>query len=351
MNKSSNLLMSVIVPFRNSAATLPDCLAALAAGQHPGAEYFFVNNASSDGSAEIVRRFIRETKSASAWRLLDEERLGSDVARNRAAREAAGEWLVFTDSDCMPEPDWLKDLEREMQSGASIAALAGQILPGKITNAVSKCLSLYTLPPNREERVWRAFTLTAGGFPTANFAVRRAVFERMGGFDESAAPAGDHDLCARIYAAGLAIKALARARVRHIHRTKFRNLAEQSFRFGTTHALMLKRYSPGVCLLDFPFVRPLRIETSRCRLWLECNQADKKMLGAIIAGFVWTPLFILAPAYLAYLALEIRRQGARMNIRVSVAEAPFLAGLLLLKSAAMTAGRVRGSLRHKVLCI
>lgn len=345
------MLMSVIVPFRNAAATLPDCLAALAAGRHPGAEYIFVNNASTDNSAQIVKRFIDENQSASSWRLLDEDRPGSDIARNRAARESTGDWLVFTDSDCMPDPDWLSEMEREMGCDPSIAALAGQILPGQITNSVSKCLSLYTLPPNSENRIWRGFTLTEGGFPTANFAIRRSVFERLGGFDESAVPAGDHDICARIYAAGFAIKALPCARVRHRHRTKASHLIEQSFRFGKTHALMLKRYKAGIFLLDLPFIRPLRIETSLCRIWIECHQADKKLLVAFIAGLFWTPLFSLAIAYLTYLAFSTWRQGARMNILVSAAEAPVLAGLLLLKSAAMTAGRLRGSIQHKVICV
>ncbi len=344
------MLISVVIPFYNAAATLPSCLAAIAAMRYDGAEYILVDNDSTDDSAGIANRFIQDNPALNA-RLVREERRGWQTARNRGAKISAGEWLAFTDADCIPDPDWLSDLAREMNEDATVGALAGQILPGKMTNAVSKCLSMFTLPANRENRVWRAFTLVSGGFPTANFAVRRAVFEKLGGFDETAEPAGDYDLCARIYAAGLGIKALTNARVKHLHRTKLRNLIEQSRRFGETHAMLLKRYKPGVCLIEMPFVRSVRVERPGCRVWLEFHQADKKLTGTIIAGFIWPPLFLLSLAYFAYLSLSIYRQGARMHIPVKIMEAPVLAGLLLLKSAAMTSGRLYGSLRHRVICV
>lgn len=344
------MLISVIIPFYNAAATLPLCLAALAAVRYAAAEYILVDNGSTDDSVGIANRFIQDNPALSA-RVLREKRRGSDIARNRGAQASVGEWLAFTDADCIPDQDWLNDLACEMDADATVGALAGQIVPGEITNAVSKCLSMYTLPANREKRVWRAFTLNSGGFPTANFAVRRTLFEQLGGFDEAIAPAGDYDLCARIYAAGFVIKALTSARVRHLHRTRLKDLIEQSHRFGEEHAILLKRHKPGVCLIEMPFVRSVRVELSCCRVWLEFNQADKKLLGTIMAGLVWPPLFLLSFAYVAYLSLAIYRRGAQMHIPVKIMEAPVLAGLLLLKSAVMTSGRLYGSLRHKVICI
>jgi GT2 family glycosyltransferase len=344
------MLISVIIPFYNAAATLPGCLAALAAMRYNDAEYILVDNDSTDDSVGIANRFIQANPALDA-RVVREERRGWQTARNRGAMEARGEWLAFTDADCIPDPDWLNDLAREMDKDATVGALAGQILPGKISNAVSKCLSMFTLPANPEEQIFRAFTLVSGGFPTANFAVRQMVFDQLGGFDETAEPAGDYDLCARIYAAGFAIKALTNARVKHQHRTKLKNFIEQARRFGETHAILLKRYKPGVCLIDMPFVGSVRLETSFCRVWLEFNQADKKLMGTIIAGLIWPPLFLLSLAYLTYLSLSIYRRGALIRIPVKIVEAPVLAGLLLLKSAAMTCGRLYGSLRYKVICI
>lgn len=345
------MMISVVIPFYNAAATLPECLAALAALRSADAEFILVDNASSDDSALIAGSFVKDHP-AMKMRIIREDCRGSDAARNRGAKMAEGEWLVFTDADCVPDPDWLDDLGREIHDvDGAVGALAGQIVPGKITNAVSKCLSLYTLPANREKRVWRSFTLVSGGFPTANYAVRRAVFEKLGGFDMLADPGGDYDFCARLYAAGFGIKALTNARVKHLHRTGLRSLIEQARRFGEAHAVLLKRHSSGVCLIEMPLVPAVRVEPFFCRLWLEFHQADKKLLATIIAGFIWPPLFMLAFAYFAYLSLAICRQGVRMHISVKIREAPVLAGLLLLKSAAMTGGRLRGSLRHKVICV
>ena len=101
---------SVIVPFRNASRTLPACLQGLANQTFTRMECVFVDNGSTDDGAHIVDAFIHD-RAFTHWRLIGEVKPGASAARNRGAREAIGEWLAFTDADCVPTPAWQTDLD------------------------------------------------------------------------------------------------------------------------------------------------------------------------------------------------------------------------------------------------
>lgn len=344
------MLISVVIPIYNAARHLPRCLDALARQLYPDREFILVDNNSADGSADLVRTFL-ETHPDFPAKLLHEPKKGSTVTRNRGAAAARGDWLAFTDADCIADPAWLSDLAAAISAEPGLGAFAGRILPAPAENIVGKFLGLYTLPAYDREKTYRQYTLVEGGFPTANLAVRKTVFEQAGRFDEHIRIYGeDHDLCLRIYGAGFGIKCLTNASVQHVHRSTLAGLLRQAFNFGTVHPMMTAKFASGVILLQGPHL-DLRRWTGRSKIWIDFNQADKKLLATVLAGLAWPPLFILSLAYFAYLSLSIYRRGARRRIPVGILEAPVMAGLLLLKSAAMTCGRLRGSLRHKVVCI
>ena len=343
---------TVVVPFRNAAAHLTACLEGLACQKQSGFELVLVDNGSKDDSADIVLEFAEERENRNLGiRLLHEAKPGASAARNKGAGEATGEWLAFIDADCVAEPSWLSDLEMHVTESMEVAALAGCILPDEPHNVVQKLLALYTLPPNTEELIYNEFTLLEGGFPSANLAVKRDVFESVKGFDETIPIYGeDHDLCARIYATGHKIKALTHAVVRHRHRTGIRGLVKQSFGFGKSHALGLRKLVPGAFILQLPLVDIRRIQRG-CRIWIDGQQADKKVIVAAAAGLVYAPLWFLSFLYFIYLSITITRRGRQRGVEVHAWEAPSMALLLIVKSFSMTLGRLVGSIRHKVLCV
>lgn len=344
------MLISVIIPFYNAARHLPRCLEAISRQLYQDREFILVDNNSADGSADIVRFFL-ETHPDFSAKLLHEVKKGSTVSRNRGAAAARGEWLAFTDADCVPDPAWLSDLAAAINAEPGMGAFAGCIIPAPAENIIAKFLGLYTLPANSQEKVYRQYTLIEGGFPTANLTVRKEVFIQAGGFDENIRIYGeDHDLCMRIYGAGFCVKCLTNSIVQHVHRSTLIGMLRQAFNFGKVHPWMASKFGSGVILIQGPFI-DFRRWKSRYKIWIDLNQADKKLMATIIAGLAWPPLFLLSLAYFAYLSLSIYRRGARRHIPVKIIEAPVLAGLLLIKSAAMTSGRLHGSLQHKVICI
>jgi glycosyltransferase involved in cell wall biosynthesis len=98
--------VSAIVPARNEAEVIRECVESLA--QQPEInEILVVNDQSKDGTVEVVRRIIREHPQV---RLLENVELppgwvGKNSAAWRGAREATGEWLLFTDADAVHADD------------------------------------------------------------------------------------------------------------------------------------------------------------------------------------------------------------------------------------------------------
>ena len=99
---SEGIAVSVIIPVLNDAPRLRTCLDALESQTFDlPFEVLVVNNGSSDDPASVLRAFP-------AARLLHEQQRSSYAARNTGVRQARGEVLAFTDSDCIPAEDWLE---------------------------------------------------------------------------------------------------------------------------------------------------------------------------------------------------------------------------------------------------
>ncbi len=280
--------------------------------------------------------------------MVKEARRGPSAARNAGARAAKGELLVFTDSDCAPERDWLARMT-EPFADPGIGAVAGRILGAADVSLVARFSALYTLRlPERPDRVSQ-WTPWRGGFPTASLAIRRELFEQLRGFDEGMITGEDHDLCARLYALGGILDYVPAARVLHHHRTTWSGMMRQAFGFGRGQADLLHRHTRGGLWLNLPG-RMLAFSRWPLRWWVDLASADKKVLVIMLFGGAHRALFLLLPIYLFWLARSAHRRAAELDPTTSVGKSFGLATLLVCKSLAMTLGRWWGSLRYGVVC-
>lgn len=159
--------VTVAVPVRDRRERMLRCLDALLAQDHPSFEILVLDNESTDGTGEACAERGRD-----AGVPVRVERLAGSLGaiRNRAGSLARGEFLAFTDSDCLPSPGWLT---------AAVAALRREPGAGVVQGR--------TLPEVEPDEGWPAtihVESLSGRFESCNLVFRRDAFVASAGFDE-----------------------------------------------------------------------------------------------------------------------------------------------------------------------
>ena len=199
-------------------------------------EILVIDNAPvTDRTREVVRQFR-------GFRYIREDIRGLDAARNRALREARTAIVAFSDDDAVPEERWLERLLRPFQD-PRVRAVTGLTLPLELETAAQEWFERYSPFGRGFER--RMFDGTrddplevsrAGA--GANMALRRAVLDEVGGFDEAldagtaTYSGGDHEMFARILAGGYRIVYEPAAVSWHRHRRTWQELRETLYGYG-----------------------------------------------------------------------------------------------------------------------
>jgi glycosyltransferase involved in cell wall biosynthesis len=214
-------VVSVVVPVRNGADGIGQCLDALAMQRDaPPYELIVVDNGSTDGTADLVRRH------PCGAQVVAEPRPGSYAARNAGIAVAAGRVIAFTDADCRPEPNWL---------AAAVAAIDGgaDLVGGRVTMTRSDAPSVVERYDSAVYLRQEDLVTQHGWAVTANLVVRRAVLDEVGWFDAVLPSGGDREFCLRATAGGHRLVYVPEAGVLHQPRTHLREVWRVNRRIGS----------------------------------------------------------------------------------------------------------------------
>lgn len=185
-------MISVIIPVYNDWHRLKTCLTALENQTLPQDKFevIVVNNEEQN---ELPRIEIDHSGNVT---VVHEPEPGSYAARNRGARQAVGEILAFTDSDCIPDADWLKSALLHFE-GVDCELAGGKVEIFKPQGG-SEVIFKY----ERETAFQQHRHVPNGHSVTANLFVKRRVFEDIGGFDSTMKSGGDWDFSKRCTESG-----------------------------------------------------------------------------------------------------------------------------------------------------
>lgn len=193
--------VSIIIPTCNRVVELAECLQAVYSSigfASVDVEVIVSDDSKHKGinDSDLGRPYIRYSKGPQK---------GPAANRNHGALLALGEWLLFCDDDCIPSIEWLAAYAQKMKG--SINVLEGCTKPLGIRRRLDE-----ECPANE----------TGGYLWSCNFAIRKATYERLKGFDENfpAAAMEDVDLRLRLLECGQQIEFISSAILFHPWRPK-----------------------------------------------------------------------------------------------------------------------------------
>ncbi len=201
---------SVIIPVFNGEKTIARTLQALQNKDFPPKEFevIVVNDGSTDNTERVVSQFN--------WvKFVSQKNSGPAAARNRGAKEAKGEILVFLDADCVPKKNWLS----EMMFPFKTPEIAG--VQGRYENPLNHWMARFVqleIEERYERMEKKEFIDFIGSYSAA---YRRDVFLSENGFDEKfrSASGEDPDLSFRLASKGCKMVFAPNAVVAHYHPT------------------------------------------------------------------------------------------------------------------------------------
>ncbi|MBL8012392.1 MAG: glycosyltransferase, partial [Candidatus Omnitrophica bacterium] len=221
-------MVSVVVPVFNAETTIAHVVQSLLSQTYPGlTEVILVDDGSTDQTSEILKSFPEII-------YLKQNNAGPAAARNRGATESRGDFILFTDSDCIAHKDWMAQIVdgfKDPRVGA-VCGSYGIANPQKILAACIHSEIIY-----RHRIVMPVYPRAFGSY---NVGIRREVFFCVGGFNEyyRQASGEDNDLSYKIINKGWLIYLNKSALVDHFHTTKVVKYLKEQFRHGFWRAKM-----------------------------------------------------------------------------------------------------------------
>lgn len=237
---------SIIVPVYEHWHQVPALLDALERQSwRGGLEVLLVDNGHSEGQGY--------PEMPAFARVLRCEQAGSYAARNTGIAEARGEWLIFTDADCIPEEDWVTGFHRAISRDGEMPCLyAGRVKVRPQADGMPNPYEIYDMVKGIPQRHY----VRRGYGATANLCVAREVIDRIGAFDARRFSGGDAELCRRAGEKGYRVSYVPDASVVHPARDSWQALVTKSRRvkggqllFGPVHRrvqYLMRTFMPPV---------------------------------------------------------------------------------------------------------
>jgi glycosyltransferase involved in cell wall biosynthesis len=202
--------ISVVICTRDRPEQIKKCLSRLAKQKYPRYEVVVVDNApTSDALRKVIEGPVVESPvvespvvespvvestagEGAEFRYCVERRPGLSWARNAGIAAAASDIIAFLDDDDEPDEHWLAGIADGFAGGERVGCVSGIVLPARLDNAVENLFE--KIGGHSKGRGFAKETFDKSGpqsplWPLppfgvgANMAFRRAVLDRIGGFD------------------------------------------------------------------------------------------------------------------------------------------------------------------------
>jgi len=219
-------LFSIIIPTYNRPRQLHECLKSIERLEFPKKRFEVI--VVDDGSKIPLRKLIRSFDNHFSVKLVHQSNAGPAAARNSGAAHAMGDFLVFTDDDCLTVPNWLSKLEKRFNENPK------NVIGGRTINALENNSFAATsqLIIDAAYQYHNDDFANARFFASNNMAVPADLFRSIGGFDARFWTSEDREFCDRWLWRGYKMTYAPEIVVHHVNPLRLQTYLRQHFNYG-----------------------------------------------------------------------------------------------------------------------
>ncbi|MCL6265672.1 glycosyltransferase [Flagellimonas myxillae] len=243
-----NIEISIIVPVYNRPEEVRELLQSLSAQEFTGDfEVVIVEDGSTQSSEDIVDSFRKNLNISYYFKANS----GPGDSRNFGMQKAKGNYFIILDSDCILPPQYLVEVDRELQNNF-VHCFGGPDAADQSFSTVQKAIN-YAMTSIFTTGGIRGGKKSVGKFQPRSFnmGISRVAFEKAGGFGRIH-PGEDPDLSFRIWKAGFDSRLFPNAYVYHKRRIDWNKFYTQVNKFGMVRPI-LNQWHPGTAKLTYWF--------------------------------------------------------------------------------------------------
>ena len=211
------------------------------------------------------------------------EKRGFAFNRNCGIDNSSGDICVFTDDDCIPQKDWLKNIVEPFKNEKIMGVMGNISIPK--SNYLGNCISELGFPGGGNAGYRNMWKTDKNDFTdhlsTCTAAIRREVFSKLGKFNNRLIYGTEEgELSYRMAKAGMLIKFQESARVHHLPRDKFGSFVKWHIRRGRAN-YYFKKVVGNISVQEF-----LKLRLWSCKNIFKKNLFNLKIFGIVILLFL-----------------------------------------------------------------
>lgn len=230
-------MLSVVIPALNSESTISLTLSSIYRNNFPSNQFevLIVDNGSSDNTAKIAEKF--------PVRIYHSNHRGIGPPRNLGIKQAKGNIICFTDSDCVVEENWLRKIHDFFEQNPDAHGVGGPVLTytrnqNKLQKLTGELFEVDQEYPVKKQKL-KAGSMHGLIFGTNSAYDRESVLS-VGGYSE---PGGSNlELAWRLASMGRNLYFSPEIRVQHIFPWSLRSIMKQQYRWGAQLTYMKKTH-------------------------------------------------------------------------------------------------------------
>ena len=227
--------VSVIVPTYNRESLIRRFITSLAKQTYPQSDYeiIVVDDASTDDTKHTCQQLCKTVPNLIFLSM--ETNAKQSTATNKGLEIARGKYILLTDDDCIPDPDWIQQMYLALQEHPVIAGCI-KTEADNYTELTENISQFHRFMEGMKER-------EVGFIAGANMGFHKEVLDKVGNF-EPRAPNPDTNLILRVRKEGYPVWFYPKAKITHApQKGGFRNIIKQTIRYSSNTILLRNKYA------------------------------------------------------------------------------------------------------------